>query len=124
MRAATGTPTCGRNADAIGLPPVWPHELGRTGATLAAATGAPTKELMRRLGHPSPAAALLYQQVADDRDSQIALDAMPSGPRAGAKRQQRQGAGDTPTERLLVTPPPGLFRIFHPTVHEFANHIG
>ena len=31
------------------------------GATLAAATGATTKELMRRLGHSSPAAALVYQ---------------------------------------------------------------
>ncbi|MGZ4565948.1 MAG: tyrosine-type recombinase/integrase [Blastococcus sp.] len=66
---------------AIGLPPVRPHELRHTGATLAAATGATTKELMRRLGHSSPAAALLYQHAADDRDAEIAraLDAMLSG---------------------------------------------
>jgi hypothetical protein len=33
---------------------------------------------MRRLGHSSPAAALLYQHAADDRDGEIAraLDAM------------------------------------------------
>ena len=33
---------------------------------------------MRRLGHSSPAAALLYQHAADDRDADIAraLDAM------------------------------------------------
>ena len=33
---------------------------------------------MRRLGHSSPAAALLYQHPADDRDAAIAraLDAM------------------------------------------------
>ncbi|WP_448620522.1 tyrosine-type recombinase/integrase [Geodermatophilus sp. URMC 65] len=70
-----------RAADAIGLPPVRPHELRHTGATLAAATGATTKELMRRLGHSSPAAALLYQHAADDRDADIAraLDAMLSG---------------------------------------------
>jgi hypothetical protein len=45
---------------------------------LAAATGATTKELIRRLGHSSPAAALLYQHAADDRDADIAraLDAM------------------------------------------------
>jgi hypothetical protein len=45
---------------------------------LAAVTGATTKELMRRLGHSSPAAALLYQHAADDRDGEIAraLDAM------------------------------------------------
>ncbi len=48
-----------RAANAIGLPAVRPHELRHTGATLAAATGATTKELMRRLGHSSPAAALL-----------------------------------------------------------------
>jgi integrase len=67
-----------RAADAIGLPAVRPHELRHTGATLAAATGATTKELMRRLGHFSPAAALLYQHAADDRDAEIAraLDAM------------------------------------------------
>src|SRR3954469_17361051 len=67
-----------RAADTIGLPAVRPHELRRTGATLAAATGATTKELMRRLGHSSPAAALLYQHAADDRDAEIAraLDAM------------------------------------------------
>lgn len=67
-----------RAADAIGLPAVRPHELRHTGATLAAATGATTKELMRRLGHSSPAAALLYQHAGDDRDADIAraLDAM------------------------------------------------
>jgi integrase len=61
-----------RAADAVGLPTVRPHELRHTGATLAAATGASTKELMRRLGHSSPAAALLYQHAADDRDVEIA----------------------------------------------------
>jgi integrase len=66
-----------RAAEAIGLPSVRPHELRHTGATLAAATGATTKELMRRLGHSSPAAALVYQHAADDRDGEIAraLDA-------------------------------------------------
>jgi integrase len=49
-----------RAAKAIGLPSVRPQELRHTGATLAAATGATTKELMRRLEHSSPAAALLY----------------------------------------------------------------
>jgi integrase len=60
------------------LPVVRPHEIRHIGATLAAATGATTKELMRRLGHSSPAAALVYQHAADDRDAEIAraLDAM------------------------------------------------
>ncbi|MGY1762401.1 site-specific integrase [Geodermatophilus sp. SYSU D00779] len=79
-----------RAAEAIGLPAVRPHELRHTGATLAASTGATTKELMRRLGHSSPAAALLCQHAADDRDAEIAraLDAMldaASGARAEAQ---------------------------------------
>jgi integrase len=69
-----------RAADTLGLPAVRPHELRHTGATLAAATGATTKELMRRLGHSSPA-ALLYQHAVEDRDAEIAraLDAMLRG---------------------------------------------
>ncbi len=43
--------------NAAGLSAVRPHELRHTGATLAAGTGATTKELMRRMGHASPAAA-------------------------------------------------------------------
>jgi len=39
---------------------------------LAAATGASTKELMRRAGHASPAAALRYQHATEDRDKAIA----------------------------------------------------
>lgn len=70
-----------RAVQAVGLPPVRLHELRHTGATLAAATGATTKELMRRLGHASPAAALIYQHAADERDSEIAraLDALAGG---------------------------------------------
>lgn len=48
------------------------HDLRHTGATLAAATGATLAELMRRLGHSTPAAAMRYQHAADDRDAAIA----------------------------------------------------
>jgi integrase len=48
------------------------HDLRHTGATLAAATGATLSELMSRLGHSTPAAALLYQHTAAGRDMQIA----------------------------------------------------
>lgn len=68
-----------RAVDSMGdLPPVRVHELRHTGATLAAAAGASTKELMRRIGHASPAAALVYQHAVDDRDAEIAraLDAL------------------------------------------------
>ncbi|KQS63930.1 tyrosine-type recombinase/integrase [Modestobacter sp. Leaf380] len=72
LSAANFGKTFRRAADAVGLGPVRPHELRHTGATLAAAAGASTKELMRRLGHASPDAALIYQHANDDRDAEIA----------------------------------------------------
>jgi integrase len=48
------------------------HDLRHTGNTLAAATGASTKELMSRMGHASPRAALIYQHASTDRDHTIA----------------------------------------------------
>jgi integrase len=56
----------------VGLGDVRLHDLRHTGATLAAATGASTKELMNRLGHASPEAALRYQHATKDRDAAIA----------------------------------------------------
>ena len=38
----------------------------------SSATGATLAELMRRLGHSTPDAAMLYQHAADDRDAAIA----------------------------------------------------
>jgi integrase len=48
------------------------HDLRHTGNTLAAATGASTKELMARMGHASPRAALIYQHATTSRDAAIA----------------------------------------------------
>lgn len=48
------------------------HDLRHTGATLAAATGATLAELMARLGHSTPVAAMRYQHAAADRDRVIA----------------------------------------------------
>ncbi len=48
------------------------HDLRHTGQTLAAATGATTKDLMRRLGHASPAASYRYLHAVDGRDEEIA----------------------------------------------------
>jgi hypothetical protein len=39
---------------------------------LAAATGATLAELMSRLGHSTPGAAMRYQHAAQDRDKVIA----------------------------------------------------
>lgn len=57
---------------AAGRPDLRWHDLRHTGATLAAATGATLVELMARLGHSSPAAALAYQHAGRDRDRAIA----------------------------------------------------
>lgn len=48
------------------------HDLRHTGNTLAAATGASTKELMARMGHASQRAALIYQHASPERDRVIA----------------------------------------------------
>lgn len=56
----------------VGLPAFRFHDLRHTGNTLAAATGASTKELMARMGHASMRAALIYQHASADRDAAIA----------------------------------------------------
>lgn len=58
--------------EAAGRPDLRFHDLRHTGAVLAAQTGATLAELMARLGHSTPAAAMRYQHAATDRDQQIA----------------------------------------------------
>jgi integrase len=48
------------------------HDLRHSGATWASVAGATTKEVMGRLGHASPRAALIYQHRTQDRDAAIA----------------------------------------------------
>lgn len=48
------------------------HDLRHTGAVLAAQTGATLAELMGRLGHSTPGAAMRYQHAVADRDAEIA----------------------------------------------------
>jgi integrase len=48
------------------------HDLRHAGNTLAAATGASTRELMVRMGHASMRAAVIYQHATADRDQAIA----------------------------------------------------
>ncbi len=48
------------------------HDLRHTGAVLAASTGATLAELMSRLGHTTPGAALRYQHASEGRDAIIA----------------------------------------------------
>ena len=59
--------------DATGLRHLHFHDLRHAGNTLAStATGASTRELMARMGHASPRAALIYQHATSDRDQAIA----------------------------------------------------
>jgi integrase len=55
-----------------GRPDLRFHDLRHTGAVLAAQTGATLAELMGRLGHSTPGAALRYQHAAQGRDMEIA----------------------------------------------------
>ncbi len=62
----------------IGIEGLHFHDLRHTGNTLAASTGASTKELMSRMGHASTRAAILYQHATRERENSIvqALDAL------------------------------------------------
>jgi integrase len=79
--SATGTPLRKSNFNrrvwqpaltAIELSRFHFHDLRHTGNTLAASTGASTKELMSRMGHASPRAALIYQHASPERDRRLA----------------------------------------------------
>jgi len=89
LRRATLYTAWRRARAASGLTKLTVHDLRHSGATLAAWTGASTKELMARLGHASPQAALRYQHAAATRDRAIAdqLDEV-------VARAQRTAAND------------------------------
>ena len=56
----------------IGRPALHFHDLRHSGATWLAVQGATTKEIMARVGHASPQAALRYQHATEDRDAALA----------------------------------------------------
>lgn len=57
---------------AAGRPELRIHDLRHTAAVMAALTGATLAELMGRMGHSTPAAAMRYQHMARGRDREIA----------------------------------------------------
>lgn len=57
---------------AAGRPDLRFHDLRHTGAVYATAAGASLAEVMARLGHSTPAAAMRYQHAAQGRDAEIA----------------------------------------------------
>ncbi|MFJ4337548.1 tyrosine-type recombinase/integrase [Streptomyces sp. NPDC088915] len=57
--------------DQVGIKGLHFHDLRHTGNTLAAATGASTRELMTRMGHSTARAALIYQHATAERERLI-----------------------------------------------------
>ncbi len=81
----------GPGPQGAGLPDtVHLHDLRHAGATLSAQLGATTKELMARLGHASPRAALIYQRAADGRDRVLAdrLEELAAATRSDSPRHR------------------------------------
>ncbi len=88
---------------AVGVPGLHFHDLRHVANTLTAASGASVRELMHRMGHVSPAAAMRYQHATRDRDAAIAaalgnLIARPAAvsqldakERSQTKRERRSG---------------------------------
>jgi len=84
----------------VGMPSFHFHDLRHTGNTLAAGTGASTKELMARMGHASARAALLYQHASAERDALIAerLSAMTEEVLGRARRTDEEREAGAPPE--------------------------
>ena len=82
-----------RARTAVGVGHLHFHDLHHTGNTLAP-TGASTKEVMVRMGHANPRAALIYQHATAERDKAIA-----------EARSDLAGLPRTPHLRSVPSPP-------------------
>lgn len=71
----------------VGLDGLRFHDLRHSAGTMAAMTGASTKQLMARFGHATPRAALIYQHATAEQDEAIAaaLERLAAYPRPGAE---------------------------------------
>lgn len=58
--------------DHFGRPDLHLHDLRHSGATAAASTGLPVRDLMARLGHSTPAMAIHYQHRVPSHDRHVA----------------------------------------------------
>jgi integrase len=83
----------------IGAAGLHSHDLRHTGNTLAARTGTSLRDLMARMGHDSPRAALMYQHATADADQAIAaaVSALVKAAVAGTQGHAEEG-GDTSGE--------------------------
>ena len=70
------------------------HDLRHTGNTIAARTGASTRELMARMGHDSPLAAMIYQHATSEADRAIA-QAVSDAVKAERKKAKKPAASSS-----------------------------
>jgi integrase len=89
------------------------HDLRHTGNTLAASTGASTRELMARMGHASARAALIYQHATRERDAVIASalsDLIGTRAQPGWRQTSRRRSAETPWKTRIVRDGRGVRR--------------
>ena len=89
----------------IGQPGLHFHDLRHTGNTLAARTGASTRDLMARMGHDSPQAAMIYQHATAAVDRAIA-DALHKAIEAERKKAKKAGKKAPGTKTRKPRPGP------------------
>jgi integrase len=79
----------------LGVPGLHLHDLRHTGNTLAAQSGASLRDLMVRMGHDSPAAAVIYQHSSRASDEAIAaaLDAQLTARLQADETKFHEGSG-------------------------------
>ena len=97
----TATSTTGVD---IGRPDLHLHDLRHSGLTWVAASGASLAELMRRGGHSTPSAAMVYQHATEDRDKALAAAlgdlAKTADAALAARRDISTNAHEAPTEQM------------------------
>jgi integrase len=83
------------SVSAVGAPGLHFHDLRHTGNTLASrAPGASLRDIMSRMGHDSPRAALIYQHASSEADQSIATainKAIKAARRKPSKRKPEAG---------------------------------
>jgi integrase len=96
LRRSNFTRTWRRVTVSTGLTGFHFHDLRHTGNTLAGSSGASLRELMERMGHSSPRAALIYRHRSTERDQLVAAG---MSKLAAAERRQLKAAAGTQRAR-------------------------
>jgi len=83
-------------AEVAGIPEAHFHDLRHTGNNLTAQAGANLRELMERMGHSSPRAALIYLHATSERQRALAdtLGTLIESTMSGRASDQHQSGTD------------------------------